>query len=266
LPMNKLKELRSILRGIDACVVAFSGGADSSFLTKTVSEILGSGALAATVVTPFFSEEERREAGDFVAKEGIRHVFLAARLPGKIGTNPPDRCYHCKTSIFSRLLKLAGKRRVVIEASTIDDKDTERPGMRALRELGIRSPLREAGMGKVDVRRFSRLMGLSTWDKPSSPCLATRFPFGERLTPEKLAMVAKAEAYLRGNGLRTFRVRYHQGLARIEAGPGEQEALLNAAGEVVRKLRSLGFGYVTLDVEGFRSGSMDRTIGWKNRK
>lgn len=256
---GKIGRLRSILEGIGSCVVAFSGGVDSTFLTAVAVQILGKKAVAATIISPFVPAEERKAARRLAARIGIRHVCLRQALSARIADNPVNRCYYCKYQTFRALGMLARRKgfAAVLDGSNSDDLADFRPGSRAARECGVRSPLQEAGFSKADIRRFSRRMGLETWDKPALACLGSRFPYGERFTPGKLAMVEKAEARVRAAGVRQVRVRYHGGLARIEVEPRDFPVVLRHREELGGALRKLGFSHVTVDIDGYRQGSMN---------
>jgi pyridinium-3,5-biscarboxylic acid mononucleotide sulfurtransferase len=266
--MEKLQRLKTIIADTGPCVVAFSGGVDSVFLAKVARDTLGKNVLAATIATFFFPASEQRDARRLASRIGIRHIVLNAGLPGIITANPIDRCYYCKKHLFGSLLGLARQKgfKAVVEASNADDDKDYRPGMKAIKEMGVGSPLREAGLTKGEIRLLSRRMGLESWNRPSSACLASRFPYGEKVTRKKLAMVEKAEEYLRGIGIRQVRVRCHGGLARIETEPGTLRLLAKYREDIAAKLRGLGFTYVTIDIEGYRIGSMNEAIRWKNRK
>jgi len=266
LPIDKQERLRRILERMESLVVAFSGGMDSSYLLKVAAATLPSRLIA---VTADFSAVGRKEilAAKRIARSfGVRHAVVAVDPLGRepVVANDPMRCYHCKREIFSVLRRFAAMNRMhtVADGTTVDDARSYRPGLRALKELGIRSPLREAGMSKNDIALLSAQMGLTTAGKPSRPCLLTRFPYGERITPEKLKRVAAAEAFLAGLGFSALRVRVHGALARIEVLPGDTMRALDAARRqsIIRRFRKLGFDYVTLDIEGFRSGSMDEPL------
>ncbi len=262
----KLKLLRERLRGLGGAVVAFSSGVDSTFLLRVAHEELGDRVVAVTARSHSFPKRELDEATAFCNADGIRHVVIDSEeldIPG-FAENPPDRCYHCKRELFSKLLAFAHENGLaaVLEGSNIDDDGDYRPGRRAIRELGILSPLHEAGLTKSEIRALSREMGLSTSDKPSFACLASRFPYGERITAAGLERVEKAEQWLldAGLGLTQLRVRSHGDLARIEVPPADISRLAARAAEIAAAFKDLGFSYVTLDLLGYRTGSMNEVL------
>ena len=222
--------------------------------------------LAVTAAPVFVPPRELQEAKDFCSSRGIQQIVIPAEALNidSVRHNPPDRCYHCKHEIFGNILRVAGENGIsfVAEGSNTDDVGDYRPGMRAIRELGVKSPLLEAGLSKEDIRALSREMGLPTWDKPSFACLASRFVYGEQITDERLFMVDRAEQLLMDLGFRQFRVRIHGDLARIELLPEDLETLIrqDLREKVYRSLKEYGFSYVTLDLAGYRTGSMNETI------
>ena len=265
----KRKKLDEILKDLGSVAVAFSSGVDSTFLLKAAHDVLGDNAVALTLNTVSFPEREMKESEVFCKKEGIKQIMIEAdafSIPG-FADNPPDRCYICKRALFSKMKETAAAMGItcVAEGSNLDDMGDYRPGMKAIAELGILSPLREAGMTKADIRALSKELELSTWDKPSFACLATRFVYGERITEEKLNMVEKAEQLLMNLGFGQFRVRIHGMIARIEIRPSEFEKLLSpdAASSINAEFRKLGFEYVTLDLGGYVMGSMNRPLDLK---
>ncbi len=269
---EKYRNLRTIIGEWDRCVVAFSGGCDSTLLLRVAVDMLGTGnVLALTARSPSFPRYELQEAREVAAELGVEHVeFDTDELgdPNFTG-NSPDRCYYCKRELFGRALRLARERgfRRVTDASNHDDAEHDyRPGLRALKELGIRSPLKEALLTKPEIREICRHLGLAAHDKPSFACLASRFPYGEPITRAKLDRVGAAEIIMKEAGFAQFRVRSHGDIARIELGPGEDSVSLldGGAGAIVDRFKQLGYVYVTLDLEGYRTGSMNEAIGRKS--
>lgn len=260
----KRRGLEGILADMGSALVAYSGGADSTFLLKVTLDVLGERVLAATAKAPIFPASELVAAEEMAHRLGAGHVFVETGVldDPRFSSNPPDRCYICKQALFSRLRGLAGERGLeVADGSNRDDLSEYRPGLRALREFGVRSPLAEAGFTKPEIRALSREMGLPTWNKPAQPCLATRFPYGEHLTPGKLRRVEEAEEFLHSLGLQRLRVRDYGSLARIEIPKEEMARLVSEmTPEFVGHLKALGYTYVTLDLEGYRTGSMDEVL------
>ncbi len=260
---EKLGALKTLLHGYGSAAVAFSGGVDSTFLLKTAADVLGDRAVAVTAAPPFVPGRELSEAAAFCLDHQIRQIVLPADAFSleEARRNPPDRCYRCKRELFSRMREKAHEEGfpTVAEGSNADDLLDYRPGMRALRELGIQSPLLEVGLGKAEIRELSREMGLPTWDKPSFACLASRFPVGEEISDEKLRMIDRSEQFLLDCGFRQFRVRLHGSLARIELMPEELEksAEPDLRRRITEALQAYGFRYVTLDLTGYRTGSMN---------
>lgn len=258
-----LKELKKILRGLGSAVVAFSGGVDSSFLLSVAAETLGDKVAAVTAVSPTYLEEELKEARSFAAALGVRHEVVESNeleIPG-FAENPPDRCYYCKRELFGKCREAADRLGLahVLDATNLDDLADFRPGRKAAEELSVRRPLLEAGLTKAQIRRLSRARGLPTWDKPALACLSSRFPYGTRITEERIGRVARAERVLRDLGFREVRVRYHGEVARVEVGETEIPRFLDPAFRrlVHDQLRAAGFFYVALDLLGYRTGSLN---------
>lgn len=261
---KKLEKLKSIIKGYKKVVVAFSGGADSTFLAKVCSSVLGKNALAVTADSDSMPRKELEETKALARKMGMRHVIVKANeLQNEAYTiNPTNRCYFCKTELYRILTKIAEKEKINVIANGLNKDDTEdyRPGIQADKEFHIKSPMVEAGLTKREIRFLSRESGLPTHDKPASPCLSSRVAYGVSITKHRLNQVESAEEFLRQLGFKEFRVRHHGQIARIEIPENDFDLLFRHRKEIADKLKELGFAYITLDLQGFRSGSMNEML------
>lgn len=263
---EKFNDLKQKLLGMGNVAVAFSSGVDSTFLLKAAHEVLGDRAIAVTISSRLFPDRELQDAKSFCRREGIKQIIVDVEELEIAGfrENPKDRCYLCKKALFTRIRQEAAARGIdeVAEGSNLDDTGDYRPGLTAVAELGIRSPLREAGLRKAEIRALSKELGLPTWDKPSFACLASRFVYGETISEEKLRMVDRAEQLLFDLGFRQLRVRIHGTMARIEVLPEDFPKLISEEirQRVSSELKRLGFSYVAMDLQGYRTGSMNETI------
>jgi uncharacterized protein len=263
---NALRQLRSHIEKMGSLAVAYSGGVDSTFLLKVAHDVLQDRAIAVTARSSTYPEREFKEAAEFTRRTGIKHIIIQSEELEIEGftNNPPNRCYLCKYELFSKIKVVAEKHDIksIAEGSNIDDLDDYRPGMRAIKELGIISPLKDAGLGKDAIRKLSKKMGLPTWNKPAFACLASRFPYGEKITQEKLAMVDRAEQFLLDLGLKQVRVRHHGDTARIEVAESERLKFfdLELMDNVYKQFQEFGFTYTALDLKGYRTGSMNEVI------
>lgn len=260
---TKLERLKSEILRMEKVVIAFSGGVDSSFLLKVAHEVLGENVLAVTAKSSTYPEREFNEAVEFVTDYGIPHrIIVSEELEVEgFSDNPLNRCYLCKHEMFNKIRQIAKDEgyKSIAEGSNKDDLGDYRPGMQAISELGIASPLKDAGLSKNDIRLLSKELGLKTWNKPSFACLSSRFPYGEKITAQKLHMVDNAEQFLIDLGFRQIRVRHHGSVARIEVEEIDFDRFLDKQmrNDVYTKLKELGFVHVTLDLKGYRTGSMN---------
>ncbi|MGN0438840.1 MAG: ATP-dependent sacrificial sulfur transferase LarE [Lachnospiraceae bacterium] len=263
---RKLENLKGILRKLEKVAVAYSGGVDSTFLLMAAKEVLGGSVFAITVKIHSFPEEEYDACLSFCDEQEIRHCTIQLNeldIPG-FSDNPKNRCYLCKKKILSSMIAFANAQGGyhLIEGSNLDDEGDYRPGLQAIKELGVKSPLKEAGLTKQDIRLLSKQMGLDTWNKPALACLSTRIPYGESITMEKLSMIEAGEKRLHQYGISQARVRCHGKLARVEVLPEEFPIIMdeNIRSKLVEGFQELGFSYVSLDLQGYRTGSMNEQM------
>lgn len=263
---EKQKRLQEHLKKLNRIAVAFSGGVDSTFLLITAKNILGDQVLAITARSMSYPERELSDAQTFCRQNGIEQVIIDSEeldIDG-FSQNPVYRCYLCKTELFTKIKKIADEKEIkyIIEGSNADDSSDFRPGLRAVEEQGILSPLKQAGITKNEIRRLSKELGLPTWNKQSFACLSSRFPYGETITPERLRMVDKAEQFLLDLGFRQVRVRFHKDLARIETDDAGFSKMMDISmrSSIYNKFKEIGFIYVAIDIRGYRTGSMNETL------
>ncbi len=257
-------KLKEIIDSMGSLLVAFSGGIDSSLIARVAHDSLSEKAVAVTATSPTYPSYEIEEAKMIASAIGIRHILIESNELdiADFAKNNTDRCYHCKKELFDKLKSLADDLNIdnIACGTTVDDLSDYRPGTEAARKLGVRSPLVEAGLSKLMVREISKMLGLSNWDKPSFACLSSRFPYGTEITEDRLEQVGMCEAYLRQIGFRQFRVRYHGEVARIELSVDELKQFLEDVSlreKIVKRFKEFGFTYVALDLEGYRTGSMN---------
>lgn len=264
---KKYERLQQILQAMGSVAIGYSGGVDSTLLLKVAADVLGPSALAMIGRSETYPTREFEEAVALAGKIGARYVVVTTEETDvlKFRENPPDRCYYCKTELFGKLGDIAAREGIawIADGTITDDVGDFRPGMRARNEKDVRSPLLEAGLNKADVREISKHIGLPTWDKPAFACLSSRFPYGMAITKENLTKIDRAETFLRDLGFRFLRVRFHdERTARIEVGIQEIARLVEdgVREQVVKQLKDLGFAYVTLDLQGYRTGSMNEVL------
>jgi len=262
--ISKLEQLKVNLKDMSSVAIGFSGGADSSFLLKVASEVLGDKVLAITVNSTLHPKRELSDAVQFAQQMNAHHIVIDVDMDEieDLKENLENRCYFCKKIIFSKIKDVAKQENIpyVLDASNYDDLQDYRPGIKALERVGVVSPLVDVGLGKSEIRELSKQMDLDTWDKPAFACLASRFPYGIKITKSRLEQVEKAESFLHSLGIKQFRVRYHIEVARIEVSKNDFQRILTHSDEIVKKFKELGFKYITLDIEGYRTGSLNEVL------
>lgn len=268
---EKYKLLKDIIRKRGSAAIAFSGGVDSTFLLKVTKEVLGDNLLAITATSSTYPKRELNEAIKYAEDIQVKHVIISSEeleIEG-FASNPKNRCYYCKKELYTKINNIALNNGIsyVFDGSNLDDTGDYRPGMQAAKELDVISPLKEAGLTKNDIRELSKSLGLPTWNKPSFACLSSRFPYGNKITLSKLNMVDKAEQLLLDIGITQVRVRHHGEIAKIEVDPSEREKFFNIdiMNHIGNELRKIGFTYVTLDLLGYRTGSMNETLSTEDK-
>ena len=263
---SRERRLYDVVGSFDSVIVAFSGGVDSSYLAWVATQVLGRAAYCITADSPSYPDHHRQLAVRIARNFQLHHEFVRTSEIDRpeYRANPVNRCYYCKSELYDVLSRLAANRgvAVVVDGSNADDRSDYRPGRKAAREFGVRSPLDEADLTKSDIRELSRRAGLPTWDEPASACLSSRIPYNSEVTPEKLRMIERAEAVLRELGFRVCRVRHHDTVARLEIGEDElSRALVHGTRErIVRELRAIGYQHVTIDLQGYRMGSLNEGV------
>jgi len=266
----KLEELKARLASLESALIAYSGGVDSTLLLKVAADVLGDKLTAVTAHSEVMPPHDYEEASKFAETLDVNYIVIKTDelQDENFVANPTDRCYHCKSMLFERLTEIAREKNIkwLLDGSNFDDITDYRPGSRAAKEFGVISPLKEAGLTKNDIRALSKEMSLPTWDKAASPCLASRVPYGQVITPEKLTRIGQSEEYLRSFGIKELRVRDHDDVARIEV-PADKISLFldeTIREKIIDKLKALGYKYVALDLQGFRSGSLNEVLSIKS--
>ena len=265
---NKLKRLQQILIKMDSVLVAYSGGVDSSLLLKVAGSVLPGNVLAVTAKSPTYPDDEINQAKKIAKGLRVKHLIIKTnefKDPNFL-KNPTNRCYFCKKELFDKLTRIAKKNRInfVADGSNLDDDKDYRPGSQAIEELRVRSPLKEAKLTKGDIRNISRHLRLSTWDKPAFACLASRFPYRQRINRKNLGKVQQAEKVLKNIGIKQVRVRHHNSIARIEVLEAQIPAIVRQRKKIVERLKKIGYKYICIDLQGYRTGSLNETLKLKS--
>ncbi|MCB2361388.1 ATP-dependent sacrificial sulfur transferase LarE [Clostridium estertheticum] len=267
----KFQKLKDSIQGLESVAIAYSGGVDSTFLLKVAADVLGNKVIAITAKSTTYPEREFKEAVEYIGDIGAKHIVIISEeleIEG-FAKNPIDRCYFCKKELFSKVRKVADDNNInaVLDGSNADDVSDYRPGMKAANELKVISPLKDAGLTKDNIRELSKRLGLPTWNKPAFACLSSRFPYGNEITVEKLSMVERAEQFLLDLGFRQIRVRHHGDIARVEVNAQERNKFfsIEIMDKVANELKNIGFKYVTLDLLGYRTGSMNEVLSEKEK-
>ncbi|MBU3179213.1 ATP-dependent sacrificial sulfur transferase LarE [Clostridium estertheticum] len=267
----KFQKLKDSIQGLGSVAIAYSGGVDSTFLLKVAADVLGNKVIAITAKSTTYPEREFKEAVKYIGDIGAKHIVIISEeleIEG-FAKNPIDRCYFCKKELFSKVRKVADDNNInaVLDGSNADDVSDYRPGMKAANELKVISPLKDAGLTKDNIRELSKRLGLPTWNKPAFACLSSRFPYGNEITVEKLSMVERAEQFLLDLGFRQIRVRHHGDIARVEVNAQERNKFFSTEmmDKVANELKNIGFKYVTLDLLGYRTGSMNEVLSDKEK-
>ncbi|MBU3100570.1 MULTISPECIES: ATP-dependent sacrificial sulfur transferase LarE [Clostridium] len=267
----KFQKLKDSIQGLGSVAIAYSGGVDSTFLLKVAADVLGNKVIAITAKSTTYPEREFKEAVKYIGDIGAKHIVIISEeleIEG-FAKNPIDRCYFCKKELFSKVRKVADDNNInaVLDGSNADDVSDYRPGMKAANELKVISPLKDAGLTKDNIRELSKRLGLPTWNKPAFACLSSRFPYGNEITVEKLSMVERAEQFLLDLGFRQIRVRHHGDIARVEVNAQERNKFFSTEmmDKVANELKNIGFKYVTLDLLGYRTGSMNEVLSEKEK-
>jgi uncharacterized protein len=262
--MYKFNQLKDNLLEMKSVAIAYSGGADSTFLVKVAYDVLSDNAVAITATSSTYPKRELNQAKQFTKHIGIKHIIVESEETeiNNFSNNPTNRCYFCKKELFLKIKKIAYENNLsfVLDGSNVDDEYDFRPGMKALKELDIISPLKEAGFSKDEIKEISFDMHLDTWDKPAFACLASRFPYGIKITKSRLDQIEKAESFLFSLGIKQLRVRYHEDIARIEVLKNDFQTVLDNSEKITKYFKELGFKYITLDIKGYRTGSLNEGL------